>query len=244
MNTRHLWAAAALLVPAMAARAAELEKRTFAGEGGKTLPYRLLKPDGYDKEQKYPLVVFLHGAGERGDDNDKQLVHGVPEFAKDENRSKYPCFLIAPQCPDGKSWNLGDAARDAGKLALRTRRRACRRSSASTPSGSTSPACRWAASEPGTSIAGHPTCSRPAVPICGGGDEKQAEKIAKLPIWCFHGDKDTAVKVDLSRNMIAAIKKAGGEPKYTEYPGVGHNSWVQAYKDPEMFKWLFSQKRD
>jgi predicted peptidase len=82
-----------------------------------------------------------------------------------------------------------------------------------------------------------------AVPVCGGADLKSAEKIKDVPIWVFHGDKDNAVPVARSREMVEALKKAGGSPKYTEYPGVGHNSWDKAYADPEMFAWLFAQKR-
>ena len=79
--------------------------------------------------------------------------------------------------------------------------------------------------------------------FCGGGDVKTAEKIARIPVWCFHGDKDGAVKVDRSRDMIAALKKAGGEPKYTEYKGVGHDSWTATYRDPKFHEWLFAQKK-
>src|SRR5262249_33303017 len=81
-----------------------LEKKTYTDAGGKVLRYRLLKPDNYDPKQSYPLVIFLHGAGERGDDNEKQLLHGIPEFARTENRRQYPCFLVAPQCPGGARW--------------------------------------------------------------------------------------------------------------------------------------------
>ena len=81
-----------------------------------------------------------------------------------------------------------------------------------------------------------------AVPICGGGDETAADRI-KAPVWAFHGDADGAVPVQRSRNMIEAIRKAGGKPKYTEYPGVGHNSWSAAFKDPELLKWLFSHHK-
>src|SRR5947209_90189 len=97
---------AALLcfVPPLAAEELPLEKRTYADAAGKQLPYRLLKPEPFDPAKRYPLVVFLHGAGERGSDNEKQLVHGVPQFATKENREKYPCFLIAPQCPEGRKW--------------------------------------------------------------------------------------------------------------------------------------------
>src|SRR5439155_19606207 len=81
-----------------------LEKKVFEGSDGHELKYRLLKPDNYDPKKRYPLVVFLHGAGERGDDNTAQMVHGVAEFASEENRKKYPCFLVAPQCPANEKW--------------------------------------------------------------------------------------------------------------------------------------------
>ena len=93
-------------------------------------------------------------------------------------------------------------------------------------------------------IAKKPDLFAAAAPICGGGEEASAEKIKKIPIWCFHGDKDPAVPVVRSRTMIAAIEKAGGKPKYTEYPGVGHDSWTATYKNPEFMKWLFSQTKE
>src|SRR3954466_12859543 len=96
-----------LMIPAVIAapdHRDRYEARTFTAEHGGQLPYRLLKPKGYDKDQAYPLVLFLHGAGERGTDNQKQLIHGLNEFAQDEMLDKYPCFIVAPQCPDGKQW--------------------------------------------------------------------------------------------------------------------------------------------
>ena len=82
-----------------------------------------------------------------------------------------------------------------------------------------------------------------AAPVCGGADEATAEKIKHIPVWAFHGAKDTAVKPQRSRNMIEALKKAGASPKYTEYADVGHDSWNPAYKDPEFYKWLFAQSK-
>ena len=82
-----------------------------------------------------------------------------------------------------------------------------------------------------------------AIPVCGGGDAAQAEKIKDIPIWAFHGDKDTVVKTVRSRDMIAAIKKAGGNPQYTEYKGVAHDSWTQTYSDKNVLRWLFMQKK-
>ena len=92
-------------------------------------------------------------------------------------------------------------------------------------------------------LARKPDLFAAGVPVCGGGDESTAEQIANIPIWVFHGDLDSAVPVSRSRTMVEALKKAGGHPKYSEYPGVEHNSWDKAYADPELMKWLFAQKR-
>lgn len=227
------------------------EPRVFEGAEKQKLKYRLLRPKNYDANKSYPLVLFLHGAGERGDDNAAQLVHGMNDFAKDENREKYPCFVLAPQCPNEKRWVEVDWGRDAHDLLKE-------------PSATMQLVLTLIDSlqnefsidksrlyVTGLSMGGYgtwdvishyPSKFAAAAPVCGGGDEKQAAKLTKIPIWAFHGDKDTAVKPERSRNMIAAIKKAGGAPKYTEYAGVGHNSWGRAYSDPELMEWMFAQK--
>jgi predicted peptidase len=92
-------------------------------------------------------------------------------------------------------------------------------------------------------LARHPKMFAAAVPVCGGADEATAPVIKDIPIWFFHGGALPVVPTYRSRNMIKALKAAGGEPKYTEYPGVGHNSWDRAYSEPELPKWLFAQKR-
>jgi predicted peptidase len=258
MGTLRIISAAALVVAlAGSVHAKEgdvmLEKKEFKDAKGNVLKYRLLTPPDYDSKTKYPLVLFLHGAGERGDDNTKQLVHGVAEFTKAENRKKYPCFLVAPQCPEGKKWVEVDWGADKHEMPKE----------ASDPLRLTLELIDSLPKEysidtqriyvTGLSMGGFGAwdaiCRRPdyfaaAVPVCGGGDEKQAEKIAKVPVWVFHGAKDGAVKPSRSRNMVEVLKKAGGKPKYTEYPEVGHDSWVPAYKDEEMMKWLFEQKRE
>jgi predicted peptidase len=226
-----------------------LEKHVFE-DGGHKLPYRLLTPATVEDGKRYPLVIFLHGAGERGTDNDKQLLHGVPQFVA--NRDKYPCFLIAPQCPDGKKWVEVDWSADThalpkdpgevGKLLLALIEKSIK----------DLPVDPRRVYITGLSMGGYGTwdllARRPdlfaaAAPVCGGADEATAARIKDVPIWAFHGAKDTAVKPARSRNMIAALRKAGGKPKYTEYPDVGHNSWDPAYKDPELFKWLFAQTK-
>jgi predicted peptidase len=229
-----------------------LEKRTYTDAKGKTLPYRLLKPQDYDPKLKYPLVLFLHGAGERGTDNEKQLIHGVPEFAKEANRKRYPCFLVAPQCPPKDTWVKVDWRAETHQQSAEP----------SEPMRLTLELIDALRKElpidarriyvTGLSMGGYGTwdvlARRPelfaaGVPICGGGDESTAATIAKIPIWVFHGAKDPAVKVERSRRMVEALKKADGHPKYTEYPDEGHASWVPAYKSPELLAWLFDQKR-
>jgi predicted peptidase len=233
----------------MAADPLPMEKHVFEQDGHK-LPYRLLMPATVEKGTKYPLVVFLHGAGERGVDNEKQLIHGVPQFVA--KREKYPCFLFAPQCPDGKRWVEVDWSADShtqpkepgevGKLVLALTEKSIMEL----------PVDPKRVYITGLSMGGYGTwdilARRPelfaaAAPVCGGADEATAVKIKDIPIWVFHGARDTAVKPARSRNMVAALEKAGGKPKYTEYPDVGHNSWDPAYRDPEFFKWLFAQKK-
>jgi predicted peptidase len=244
-----------LLALAPLARAADfeklLEKRTFK-KGGSSLLYRLMKPDGYDGKKAYPLVIFLHGAGERGKDNEAQLRHGIKDFASDDARKKYPCFLIAPQCPSGGFWSNIDF-----------RARPLKMGKEPSPSGQlvldllASMRKEFKVDEKriyitGLSMGGfgtwdlmcrHPNLFAAGIPICGGADTAAVVKIAKVPVWAFHGDKDRAVNVSLTRDAIAAMKKAGGSPKYTEYPGAGHDSWTKTYSDPKVMKWLFEQKK-
>jgi predicted peptidase len=225
-----------------------LEKRAFAS-GKARLPYRLLTPAAVEEKKTYPLVVFLHGAGERGGDNEAQLVHGVADFARASTRRKHPCFLIAPQCPAKKRWVEVDwtAASHAmpkepsepARLVLELVEKLC----------DELPIDRKRIYLTGLSMGGYATwdllCRRPdlfaaGLPVCGGGDEAKADRLVNVPIWAFHGEKDPAVKVERSRGMIAAVKKAGGKPRYTEYAGVAHDSWTRTYRDAAVLDWLFA----
>ena len=228
------------------------EKRTFRGSQGDKLLYRVLPPRELEKGKKYPLVLFLHGAGERGSDNRKQLVHGMKDFASAEVAAKYPAFVIAPQCPSGKQWVEVPWSAKSHKLPaepsvpLRLSLELVDQSIASLP---IDPSRVYVT---GLSMGGYGTfdaiCRRPglfaaALPICGGGDENLAPKIRSVPIWIVHGDADRVVVPSRSENMFEALKKAGGTPRLTLLKGVGHNSWSSTYSNPATYQWLFSQKR-
>jgi poly(3-hydroxybutyrate) depolymerase/lysophospholipase L1-like esterase len=232
--------------------AAAFEARVFSGANGGQLAYRLLKPVGYDASRRYPLVLFLHGAGERGSNNVAQLKHGLRGFAAPEFQARQPVFVMAPQVPLEQKWSNTDWNAPKSELpgqpasALRLAMDAL----AALQEEFRIDADRIYVT--GLSMGGYGTwdaiCRYPgyfaaAVPVCGGGDEAKVAVVKDLPIWCFHGDQDKAVPVARSRNMIEAIRRAGGQPRYTEYPNVGHNSWDNAYGDPALYEWLFAQRR-
>jgi predicted peptidase len=230
------------------------EARVFTNDQGEKLNYRLMIPQGYSAqgETRYPLVLFLHGAGERGDDNKKTLVHATSDFAKSKNREKYPCFVVVPQCPDEKKWVEVDWTINHHEIPAEESisLRLTRELLASLHKNFRIDEQRRYVT--GLSMGGYgtwdmiartPKYFAAAAPICGGADEATADRVTHLPIWAFHGDQDTAVKPERSRRMLAAIEKAGGKPKYTEYAGVGHDSWTQTYADPKFMEWLFAQSR-
>jgi predicted peptidase len=225
----------------------------FQDTAGNKLPYRVLAPAKLDPAAKYPLVIFLHGAGERGSDNKKQLVHGMNDFASDEIMAKYPAFVIAPQCPEGQKWVDIDWSAESHQMPAKPSEAMASVFDLIDSYLKTKPIDPKRIYITGLSMGGYGTWDaiqrRPelfaaAVPICGGGDPILAKQIQVVPIWAFHGDKDEAVKVERSRQMIEALKDVGAEPKYTEYKGVGHDSWTKTYKDPAVYEWMFAQRKE
>ncbi|OGV39186.1 MAG: phospholipase [Lentisphaerae bacterium GWF2_49_21] len=218
---------------------------------GNTLPYRFLKPAKVEAGKTYPLLIFLHGAGERGTDNKAQMKHSVSDIVK-IGYEKNPFFMIVPQCPKNRRWVEVDWGANSHTMP-------------ETPSipflllfdviykvSKDFPVDPKRIYVMGISMGGFgtwdaisrsPDLFAAAIPVCGGADTVQAAKLAKFPIWVFHGGNDTTVKTKRSRDMVEAIKKAGGDPKYTEYPGVGHGSWAQTFSNPEVIEWLFTQVR-
>ena len=229
------------------------EPREFVGSSKVPLKYRLLKPINYRSGKKYPLVLFLHGAGERGDDNLVTLKHAAKDFVDPKRRGQYPCYVVIPQCPNGKKWSDVDWSKESSEQP----------ENASEPLQSTKELADEMVENAGVdkdriyitglSMGGYGTWDAigryegffaAAAPICGGGDPKIVGKFARLPIWCFHGDADPVVKVHRSREMVDALKAAGSPVKYTEYPGVKHDSWTATYSNPDFYQWLFSQQKN
>lgn len=228
------------------------EARIFRSDSGKLLNYRLLKPDNLDNKLNYPLVIFLHGSGERGDDNKAQLIHGTWRFAEEGSRSKYPSFVVVPQCPEGKRWVEVDWSAPAHVTPEKPSEsfilllQLLREMQAVYPiDDSRIYVTGLSMGGYGTwdLIARYPELFAAAVPICGGGDSTQAKRIRDIPVWAFHGSDDNVVPPQRSEDMIEAMRKAGGQPRYTEYENVGHGSWAPAYEEIDLLDWLYSQKK-
>jgi len=227
------------------------EPRTHKGD--RVMPYRLFRPTG---SGKLPLVVYLHGSGGQGDDNQRQMglgnVFGTRVWALPENQQRFPAYVVAPQTDRG--WvaygppapgdsiarvvaGLGDGARLAlavvdallGEFPIDSRR------------------IYLTGQSMGGAGAWHLLAQRPgffaAAAICCGSRSLDAVDAIRTPLWNFHGAADATVPVAVSRDRIAALRKAGAHPLATEYAGVGHNVWEWAYTEPSLLSWIFSRQR-
>lgn len=234
------------------AQDAGYEKAEFR-EGKETMPYRLLRPLAVKKAEKYPLVVFLHGAGERGTNNTTQLIHGSSLFLDRKNREKFPAFVIFPQCPTGKRWVEVDWSEKKPHQQPKEPSDPMRMTRALVGQLLKDlPIDEKRVYVVGLSMGGfgawdfaarYPELTAAIVPICGGADDTTAPKLKDISVWAFHGAKDTAVWPERSRSMIEQLRKLGAMPRYTEYEKVGHDSWNHAFREPELLHWLFSQKK-
>ena len=243
--------------PAAATEPAEpvtvkVESRVFSStaNAGQTMPYLVVKPVNWDAKKTYPLLVFLHGEDERGTDNESQVKWGGAWLERAVR--VHGAIVIAPQCPKDCRWvevDLGLSAHDMPKEMSKPMRLLFELLPGVEKEFSVDPARRYIA---GYSMGGFGAwdalCRQPdyfaaALPICGGADEKQAQSIAKIPVWAYHGASDTVVLPIRSRNIVAALTKAGGKPKHSEYPGFDHSAiWIRLFTEREPLKWLFKQR--
>jgi predicted peptidase len=197
------------------------------------LDYLLFLPEGYEEkpDEKWPLILFLHGSGERGEELAKVKIHGPPKIV--ESKSEFPFIVVSPQARR-RGWNpdalkalldevLADYRVDPDRVYL---------TGLSMGGYGT-----W------TLAAEYPEYFAAIVPICGGGDPKEAGRLKNLPIWVFHGAKDEAVPLSRSEEMVKALKDEGADVKFTVYPEAEHDSWTETYDNPELYQWLLSHKR-
>ncbi len=238
----------------------EYTKEFFVSTSGDTLQYRELTPLGAGDDRstkKYPLVIFMHGSGERGDDNTKQLTHGSQMFLNPYNREYYPAYVLFAQCPEDHYWAY-DSRPVESLLPMEM------------PSEFSPSALIVAIKELiesyvdsglvdsrrvyiiGMSMGGmatydltsrYPELFAAAVPICGTVYPKRMESASGVNFWIFHGDSDSVVPVDGSRQAYLSLRSVGAKVRYTEFAGCDHNSWTPAFNHPEFMEWIFSQKK-
>ena len=214
-------------------------------KGAQSMPYRLFVPKLYDRSISYPLVIWLHGGGSAGDDNLGQIsldnTLGTHFWTRKENQDKHPAFVLAPQSPGGWDSNAETGLSAELKLVLEildvVRKEysidAARIYVAGQSNGGVG---AWGL------ITKKPGLFAAAIPLCGAGNTRIASRAAKTAVWAFHGEKDDVIPASHSRDMIAAMKRGGGNPRYTEYKGIGHDIWELVFKEPELEAWLFAQK--
>lgn len=216
-----------------------------------TLPYKLLRPLSKFSNNKLPLVLFFHGAGERGTDNEIQSCHIDKMMLDSLTQNTLPCYFIAPQCPKEKKWvnmdwknniheqpkeiswamNLTHKLVDSLKIILNIDTTRIYITGLSMGGFGTWDYCARYTNEVAA-----------AVPVCGGYDVKVASKIKSISFWVFHGSEDKLVFPENSRRMVNVLKKLKANVKYSELKTVKHNAWVQAYKDDTILKWMFTHK--
>ena len=227
----------------------------FTGKNGNIMPYRILIPADYNPEITYPLVLCLHGASGRGIDNKCQCraSKAFLSLSSPDVQKRYPSFLLTPQCPKEKQWvdipwkkgsySISEVhVSEQMELVLEILYSIKKEFSID-------PARIYVT---GQSMGGYgtwdiilrnPDLFAAAVPVCGAGDPAQAERIAFLPIWAFHGDKDKRVPANGSREMYAALKRFGGNIRYTKYPGFGHDALAISWMEEGLIPWLFKQHK-
>ena len=200
------------------------------------LPYRLASPP-LTEGKRYPLVLFLHGRGESGRDNRLQLKHGAPLFVTPARLAANPAYILVPQCPGESYWGGPTLDRVIRLVRHLVDTRPIDPNRVYITGISMGGYGTWEA------LARYPGLWAAAVPVCGGGNPLSTIEMGKVPVWAFHGEADSVVPVTATRAMVARLKKAGGDVRYTEYPGVDHDSWTQTYANPEVLDWIFAQRR-
>jgi predicted peptidase len=233
------------LAPAKPSATAGFIAGSYRSASGEAMAYRLFVPSDYDAAKKYPIVLWLHGAAGRGSDNFAQLsggnFAGSHFWTTPQYQAKYHAFVLAPQLDATKGWARPHTNTPpvAIRLALEIldtieKKYSIDRAREYVVGQSMGGEGVWAA----LSIA--PQRFAAAIALCGYGDAYMIPRVEKVPVWIFQGEEDPLVLVTRAREWVADLRKAGGTPKYTEYPSIGHNVWEVAFREPGLAEWLFS----
>jgi predicted peptidase len=197
-----------------------------------TMKYLLYLPKDYGQKSSWPLMLFLHGIGERGDDLALVKTHGPPKLI--DAGKQFPFIIVSPQCPRRQSWQPTELAILLDEIVEKYKVDQDR------------------IYVTGLSMGGFGTWSLAAyqprrfaaiVPICGRGEPLTAEMLAHVSAWVFHGARDPVVPLGYSEKMAEALKRSGANVKFTIYPEAGHDAWTETYNDPRLYEWLLQQKR-
>lgn len=226
--------------------------------GKDTLNYRMLLPENFDPLKKYPVLIFLHGAGERGNDNEAQLIHGGKLFLKAEVRKDFPAIVIFPQCPENDFWanvRIGDA-KAAERFGFQKGGKPGKSMKLLMGLLGQLKGQKYSDKDQfyvgGLSMGGmgtfellrrKPKAFAAAFAICGGDHIDNVKKYKNIPLWVFHGAKDTVVPPERSEIVVNELKRLNGEVRFTLYPEASHNSWDSAFAEPEFLPWIFSHEK-
>ncbi len=196
------------------------------------IPYLLYLPPGYEDQDAWPLILFLHGAGERGDDLEKVKIHGPPKLISEGQEFEF--IVVSPQCAAEKRWDAESLSRLLQEIESQYK---------------VDPDRIYVT---GLSMGGFGTWSlalanpekfAAIAPICGGGDRQRIRRLRNLPTWVFHGAKDSVVPLERSQELVDALQALDAPVKFTVYPEAEHDSWTETYNNPELYKWFLQHER-
>jgi predicted peptidase len=218
-------------------------KQTHQCRDGQTVKYTVFVPPTYSPGQRLPVILFLHGIGESGTDGHRATEVGIGPAVRKRERT-FPAIVVIPQAQknDFAIVTTWFPSRPEGTRALEILA-AIQRQYQTDPDRVYLTGVSMGGFGTWAMASAFPEKWAAIVPICGGGDRNQAGILKTIPCWCFHGSDDNSVQVGNSRSMIEALRKTGGNPRYTEYDGVGHDCWNRAYSTDELWEWLWQQKR-
>jgi predicted peptidase len=197
------------------------------------LQYLIALPQGYEDQESWPVLLFLHGAGERGSDIELVKKHGPPKLI--QAGKEFPFIVVSPQCPAGRWWEPFELAALLDEIEANYK------------------VDKQKVYVTGLSMGGFGTWGLTAyqpnrfaaiAPICGGGEPFTTRLYSHVPTWAFHGDQDNVVPLARSESMVEALQRAGGTVKFTVYPGVGHDSWTETYANEDLYRWLLEHKNE